>query len=80
MALLVLLTKADKLNRREADQSIASVQAELAARATDETDLSVTLFSALSRRGVDDAAEVLAQWVRREPAAQETLPAGMSQP
>ena len=86
VALLVLLTKADKLNRREADQSLASVQQELAARATDETDLSVTLFSALSRRGLDDAAEVLEQWVRRGTATavavapQDTLPPGMSQP
>ena len=60
--LLVLLTKADKLNRREADAALASAQAVLGDLATDDADLNLALFSALSRRGVGDAALVLDEW------------------
>ena len=69
--LLVLLTKVDKLNRREADLALRSAQEVLGALATEQADISITLFSALSRRGVGDAAEVLRQWV---PAAAPVLP------
>ncbi|MBK9360203.1 MAG: YihA family ribosome biogenesis GTP-binding protein [Rubrivivax sp.] len=61
--LLVLLTKADKLNRRESDAALAAAQAVLGELAGDQADIGVTLFSALSRRGVGDAAEALRQWV-----------------
>lgn len=61
--LLVLLTKADKLNRREGDQALAAAQRVLGEEvATDSADVSVALFSALSRRGVGDAAELLHGW------------------
>ena len=60
--LLVLLTKADKLNRREATQALASAQTLLGERSTDEADIGVTLFSASSHAGVGDAACVLHQW------------------
>ncbi len=60
--LLVLLTKADKLNRREATAALASAQALLAERSTDEADIGVTLFSALNHTGVGDAACILHQW------------------
>ena len=62
--LLVLLTKADKLNRREANQALAAAQAALAEISTEESDVSVTLFSALSRQGLGDVAEVLHGWTR----------------
>ena len=62
--LLVLLTKADKLNRREADQALASTQAALSEMASEESDVSVTLFSALSRQGLGGVAEVLHAWTR----------------
>ena len=62
--LLVLLTKADKLNRREADAALARAQALLAGVASEAADIGVTLFSALSRRGLDDVAEVLHGWRR----------------
>jgi GTP-binding protein len=61
--LLVLLTKADKLSRREAAQSLATAEALLGARATAEADVGVALFSALSRTGVTDAATHLREWV-----------------
>ncbi|MDE2614510.1 MAG: YihA family ribosome biogenesis GTP-binding protein [Burkholderiales bacterium] len=63
--LLVLLTKADKLNRREADAALARAQALLAGVASEAADIGVTLFSAQSRRGLDDVAEVLHGWRRK---------------
>lgn len=60
--LLVLLTKADKLNRREADAALRRAEAVLAGLASDEADIGVTLFSALSRQGLADVAEVLWSW------------------
>ena len=66
--LLVLLTKADKLNRREADAALAAAQDVLAEVATEDSDVGVTLFSALSRRGLDDVAEQLHAWVRAQAA------------
>ena len=67
--LLVLLTKADKLNRRDADSTLAACQATLAAMSTDESDIGLTLFSALSKRGVDDTALLLRSWAQGVPNA-----------
>ena len=61
--LLVLLTKADKLNRREAQAALAGAQRTLAEAASGEADVSVTMFSALDRSGVADAAVALREWV-----------------
>ncbi|MFO1327447.1 MAG: ribosome biogenesis GTP-binding protein YihA/YsxC [Rubrivivax sp.] len=66
--LLVLLTKADKLNRREADAALRQAQQVLAPLATEASDLGVSLFSALSRAGVADAALALREWVAPRPA------------
>jgi GTP-binding protein len=60
--LLVLLTKADKLNRREAQAALAALQAVLGEFTTAEADVGVTLFSALSGAGIDDAALTLHGW------------------
>jgi len=63
--LLVLLTKADKLNRREAQAALRAAQdalAPLAAQGEGQADIGVTLFSALKREGVGDVAEVLHGW------------------
>ena len=65
--LLVLLTKSDKLNRNQQARSLAQAQKALDALTTDAADISVSLFSALSREGLGDAALVLHQW-RRQPA------------
>lgn len=63
--LLVLLTKADKLNRRQADAALRGAQAVLAGVASEAADIGVTLFSAQSRQGLADVAEVLHGWRRR---------------
>jgi GTP-binding protein len=61
--LLALLTKADKLNRREAQAALAAAQEVLGGLATEAADLGVTLFSALARTGVGDVALALRGWV-----------------
>ena len=60
--LLVLLTKADKLNRREAQAALAQVQGVLSGMAHEQSDIQVALFSALKKTGVADVAELLQQW------------------
>ena len=62
--LLVLLTKADKLNRRESEAAMAATQDALAPMAAEPADIGVALFSALSRRGLADVAETLHGWTR----------------
>jgi len=65
--LLVLLTKADKLNRKEANASLAECQEYLGGLCTEESDVSVTLFSALKKQGVGDVAVILQEWVASAP-------------
>jgi GTP-binding protein len=62
--LLVLLTKADKLSKREAAASLAAAQELLGELAIENADIGITLFSALSRQGLGDAATVLHGWKR----------------
>lgn len=61
--LLVLLTKADKLSRKESREALDAAQSVLGESATEEVDMSLTLFSALDRSGVADAAVALHGWV-----------------
>jgi GTP-binding protein len=60
--LLALLTKADKLNRREAQAALAAAQEVLAEVSTESSDVGVTLFSTLSSQGLADVAETLHLW------------------
>ena len=60
--LLVLLTKADKLSRKEADASLNATTAALGAYSSEEADIGITLFSALKRTGVEDVALTLRGW------------------
>ena len=60
--LLVLLTKADKLNRKEADAALRGVSDALGALASEQADVNVALFSALKKSGVGDAAQLLHRW------------------
>lgn len=61
--LLVLLTKADKLNRKQSVEAMHGVSEALAPWVTDESDVSVVLFSALKRTGVIDVADTLYGWL-----------------
>ncbi len=60
--LLALLTKADKLNRGEAQRALQAAQEVLGEMAQEPADVSVALFSALSRQGVGDVAQTLKEW------------------
>lgn len=60
--LLVLLTKADKVSRRDAQRALGLAQRLLAEVATDQSDIGVTLFSAQSGEGLDDVALTLRSW------------------
>ena len=62
--LLVLLTKSDKLNRRDGAKALTAAQEVLAELATDDADLGVCLFSALNKSGLDDVATTLHGWTR----------------
>lgn len=68
--LLILLTKADKLNRKEQADSLRQVQAVLADLATDEADIGVALFSSLNKSGVGDTAELIHSWALSPEEAQ----------
>ena len=68
--LLVLLTKADKLNRKEQAESLRQAQGALAELATDDADIGVALFSSLNKTGVGDAAELLHSWALSPEQAQ----------
>jgi len=61
--LLVLLTKSDKLNRKEADAALRTTTEFLGGMSTENSDVSVTLFSALKKSGVGDVALALHDWV-----------------
>lgn len=76
--LLVLLTKADKLTRAQSNAALETARVVLGELATDEADVSITLFSALDKTGIEDAAVAIHEWVlTRQPAAETapTLPA-----
>jgi GTP-binding protein len=61
--LLVLLTKSDKLNRREAQAALAAARARLGELATDDAVVGATLFSVKDRAAVGEAAVELRGWV-----------------
>ena len=62
----LLLTKADKLKRAQADAALQSVRAELADSA------SVQLFSALKKQGVDEARDRLQRFLKTTTATQRS--------
>jgi GTP-binding protein len=55
----VLLTKADKLSKKEASRQLRKVGEKLA---TEYQGSSVQLFSATTEQGVDEAETLLAEW------------------
>ncbi len=70
--LLALLTKVDKLNRSDGLRALQTAQDVLAEVSTDSADIGITAFSALSKQGLEDVAEVLHGWV---PAGAEVVDA-----
>ena len=72
--LLVLLTKSDKLNRRDAQAALEQAQQELSVLAGEHADIGVTLFSALSGRGVADVAQALRAGVPAATASATAAP------
>ena len=72
--LLLLLTKADKLNRKEQQAALQGVQAAVQDLATDSSDLGLLLFSGLRQMGVDDLAQALYGWVHPADAAEPEPP------
>ena len=70
--LLVLLTKSDKLTRSAAAQALQAAQAVLADSCPEHADVGVSLFSALKRVGVDEAAMLLHGWARPGAVLQTT--------
>lgn len=80
--LLVLLTKADKLNRSEAALALIAAQEALGELTTDEADVNLALFSALKKSGVGDAATLIHGWVHAagQPAAASGAPEEQVQP
>jgi GTP-binding protein len=58
---LILLSKCDKLARREEASAIEQVRAAVATRAG-QTE--VRLFSAVTRQGVEECRALLAEWLR----------------
>jgi len=69
--LLVLLTKSDKLNKKDQQAVLVTTQTALADLATDDSDISVTLFSALKKMGVGDVAMILHEWAHPSKAPAE---------
>jgi len=64
---LVLLTKADKLNRSEAAKALSIARLQTAGG-------EVKLFSALKRQGVGETAQLLWDWTHEETESSETAP------
>ncbi|WP_367200058.1 ribosome biogenesis GTP-binding protein YihA/YsxC [Aquabacterium sp.] len=77
--LLVLLTKADKLNRKEGADALRQAQEVLADLATEEADIGIALFSSLKKIGVGDAAQMLKEWAA-SPELAQTLAAAHAMP
>jgi len=63
--LLVLLTKADKLSKREQAAALQGAKDGLADLATEAADVGILLFSAPKRQGLDDLAETVHSWIQR---------------
>jgi len=62
--LLVLLTKVDKLGKREAQAAVDAAQEVLGEFVTQSSDIGVTLFSSMRRTGVEDVAQTLRAWMK----------------
>jgi len=75
--LLAVLTKADKLNASQRQLALSAAQEVLAEISTDEADIGLMLFSALSNQGLGDMAEALHRWVMQPRTAVAASPSGV---
>jgi GTP-binding protein len=66
----ILLTKADKLNRGPAMTAIQDMKKQLQAK---NIKASVQLFSSLQKTGLEDAAQVLGEWLNYPPQVEESI-------
>lgn len=73
--LLALLTKCDKLNRSETQAAVRAAQDVLGDVSTDNADIGVTAFSALSRLGLGDVAQAIRGWTHPAEAPSTADPA-----
>lgn len=64
-----VLTKSDKLSRSEAARTLAHTRAELGADGSAEARVSVQLFSATAKTGLDEARNVVMGWLGPAPGA-----------
>lgn len=78
--LLVALTKADKLNRREQTAAVAAATAALEDVATESADIGILLFSAPKQQGVGDLALTLRGWLAPAAPAAAADPAAPIDP
>jgi GTP-binding protein len=60
---LVMLSKSDKLTRRDQSATLAQVRAALTARSP---TIEVRLFSSLTRHGVDECRDLLEAWLEND--------------
>jgi GTP-binding protein len=70
--LLILLTKCDKLNRSDSTAIFHKVQYGLGEYATPESEVFVSLFSALKKTGLGDVAQTLHKWTANQPRTEQT--------
>ena len=63
LACHVVLTKSDKLSRSEAARTLAVTRAELGADGSADARVSVQLFSATAKVGLDEARDVVMRWL-----------------
>ena len=59
---LILATKADKLNQAERSAAVTVIRAQVRDAFRGVSNVSVLAFSAVSRQGVDEADATLARW------------------
>ena len=59
----VLLTKADKLSRNEATRTLNEVRKELEAEFSKTVPVSIQLFSSTAKTGLDEARQVISNWL-----------------
>lgn len=71
LPILVLLTKSDKLSRDQAARTLRATQAELIRL---QLDASAQLFSSVTRQGVGEAAERVANWLEMPSQEQKKPP------